>query len=117
MSLPTVFLSHKHLIHLDPKLEIIRMKFYNCSTQYKSKNVFGKYKQLASEKGVPVICYYGVSHHGKGLVDPMSGFESKGPSRKAFFTQDSHYGGASHYLLMITRSTILSVSPRKSIIN
>ena len=40
----------KHLIHLDPELEIIRIKSDNCSTQYKSKNVFGKYKQLASEK-------------------------------------------------------------------
>lgn len=30
------------LIHLDPKLEIIRIKSDNCSTQYKSKNVFSK---------------------------------------------------------------------------
>ena len=54
----------KHLIHLDPELEIIRIKSDNCSTKCASKNIFGKYKQLASEKGIPVICYHGVSSHG-----------------------------------------------------
>ena len=86
----------EHLIKIDPELEIIRIKSDNCSTQYKSKNVFGKYKQLASEKGISVICYYGVSGHGKGLVDAMSGFGAKGPLRKAVVTQDLHYDCASN---------------------
>ena len=90
MSLPTVLLSHKHLIHLDPKLEIIRIKFDNCSTQNKSKIVFGKYKQLASEKGIPVICHYADSSHGKGLVDAISDFRAKDPLRKAVVIQDLH---------------------------
>ena len=32
----------KHLIDLEPELEIIRIKSDNCSTQYKPKNIFGK---------------------------------------------------------------------------
>ena len=109
----------EHLTHLDPELEIIRIKSDNCSTQYKSKNVFGKYKQLASEKGIPVICYYWVFGHGKGLVDVMSGFGAKGPLRKAVVTQDLHCDCASNIVSflkdvsIITRSTILSLSLRK----
>ena len=94
MSLPHSFV--EHLIHLEPELEIVRIKSDNCSTQYKSKNIFHKYKQLASDKGIPVICYYGVSSHGKGLVDAMSGFGAKGPLWKAVVTQDLHYDCASN---------------------
>ena len=71
----------KHLIHLDPELEIIRIKSVTCSTQYKCKYVFGKIKKLASERGIPVVCYHGVSGHGKRFVDAMSGFRAKGSLR------------------------------------
>ena len=68
----------------------------NYSTQYKSKNAFGKYKQPASEKGIPVIYYYGVSSDGERLVDAMSGFGAKGPLRKVVATQDLDYDCASN---------------------
>ena len=51
----------EHLIHLDPELEIIRIKFLELELL---------------EKGIPVICY-GVCGHGKRLVDAMSGFGAK----------------------------------------
>ena len=66
----------EHLIHLDPELEIIRIKFLELELL---------------EKGIPVICY-GVSGHGKGLVDAMSSFGAKGLLRNAVVTQDLHYG-------------------------
>ena len=47
-------------------------------------------------KSIPVICYYGVSAHGKELVDVMSGFGAKGPLKKAVVTQDLHYYCASN---------------------
>ena len=34
---------------------------------------------------------FGVSRHGKGLVDVMSGFVVKDPLRKAVVTEDLHY--------------------------
>ena len=34
---------------------------------------------------------FGVSRHGKGLVDVMSGFGVKDPLRKAVVTEDLHY--------------------------
>ena len=84
-----------HVIQLDPINSIISLKSDNCSTQYKCKYVCGKYKELAMEKGFPVIAYFGASGHGKGLVDAMSGFGVKGPLRRAVVTQDLHYDSAS----------------------
>ena len=69
----------------------VRITSDNCSMQYKCKYVSGKYKQLASEIGIPIIHYFGVSGHGKGLIDPMSGFGFKGPLRKVVITEDLHY--------------------------
>ena len=40
------------------------------------------------------LCYFGVSGHGKGLVDAMSGFGVKSPLRKAVVTEDLHYDSA-----------------------
>ena len=74
--------------------QFLRIKSDNCSMQYKCKYVFGKYNQLTSETGIPIICYFGVSGHGKGLVDAMSGFGVKGPLRKAVVTEDLHYDSA-----------------------
>ena len=48
--------------------------------------MFGKCAELAAERGAPVVWYYGVSGHGKGLVNAMSGFGVKGPLRKAVVT-------------------------------
>ena len=76
-----------HVLQLDPNFSIIRLKSDNCSTQYKCKYVCGKYKELAMEKGVPAIDYFGASGHGKGLVDAMSGFGVKGPLRRAVITR------------------------------
>ena len=73
--------------------QFLRIKFDNCSTQYKCKYVFGKYKLLASEIGIPIICYFGVSGHGKDLVDAMSGFGVKDPLRKAV-VKDLHNDSA-----------------------
>ena len=69
-------------------LSFIRFKSDNCSTQYKCKYVFGKCAELAAERGVPVIWYYGVTGHRKGLVNAISGFGVKGPLRKAVVTED-----------------------------
>ena len=74
--------------------QFLHVKSDSCSMQYKCKYVFGKYKQLASEIGIPIICYFGVPGHGKGLVDAMSGFSVKGPLRKAVVTEDLHYDSA-----------------------
>ena len=41
-----------------------------------------------------VIVYYGVSGHGKGLVDMMSGFGVKGPLRRAVITSNFSYSNA-----------------------
>ena len=41
-----------------------------------------------------VIVYYGVSGHGKGLVDAMSGFGVKQPVRKAIIQKDWFFNSA-----------------------
>ena len=71
--------------------QFLRIKYDNCSIQYKCKYVFGKDKQLAFEIGIPLIYCFDVSGHGKGLVDAMSGFGVTGPLRKAVVTEDLHY--------------------------
>ena len=105
-----------HVLQLDPN-SIIHLKSDNCSTKYKCKYVCGKYKELAMEKGVPVIAYFGASSHGKGLVDAMSGFGVEGPLRRAVKTQYLLYNSTSDRLLyhfcqiclaMILRNTIMS---------
>lgn len=55
------------------------LKSDNCSTQYESRHVFFRYKKLSMELRNTFIVYYGVSGHGKGLVDPMGGFGVKTP--------------------------------------
>ena len=67
-----------HLLEQDDP-EIIRLKSDNCSTQYKSKYVFKQWQLLAQKSEKIVLVYYGVSGHGKGLVDAMSAFRVKGP--------------------------------------
>ena len=41
-----------------------------------------------------MLVYYGVSGHGKGLVDAMSAFRVKGPLRRAVVTLDFSYSNS-----------------------
>ena len=63
--------------------DILRFKSDNCSTQYKSKYNFNFWYSLAKKLNQTIIVCYGVSGHGKGLVDAMSGFGVKGRIRRA----------------------------------
>ena len=60
---------------------IIRFKSDNFSMQYKSKTVFAFWRELALKHQKLFLVFYGVAGHGKGLVDYMSGFGAKTPSR------------------------------------
>ena len=70
------------------------MKSDNCSCQYKCRFLFAFYKNLAKQLDKPVIAYYGVCGHGKGLVDAMSAFGVKTPLRRAVVTDDLEYSSA-----------------------
>ena len=83
------------ILELNHPCNIMRLKSDNCSTQYKCKHVFKRWQILAKETSKTVIVYYGVSGHGKGLVDAMSGFEVKGPLRREVITSDLNYSNAS----------------------
>ena len=48
---------------------IFRFKSDNCSQQYKSRFVFANWRALAKKYSKTILLYYGVSGHGKGLVD------------------------------------------------
>ena len=61
----------------------------NCATQYKCKWVFKYWQSVAIRKQKKVIIYYGVSGHGKGTVDGMSGFGVKQPLRRAVTTNEN----------------------------
>ena len=67
-----------HILEQDDP-EIIRLESDNCSTQYKSKYVLKQWHLMAQKSEKVVLVYYGVSCHGKGLVDAMSAFRLKGP--------------------------------------
>ena len=69
----------ERIISLEVLPDIIRFKSDNCSTQYKSKYVFSSWSSLLKKLSRNVVVYYGVSEHGKGLVDVMSAFEVKNP--------------------------------------
>ena len=85
----------RHLNEIETEQSsIIRVKSDNCSVQYKSKKVFRFWRMFAQETHKTIIVYYGVSGHGKGLVDAMSAFGVKTPLRRAVVTEDFHYGGA-----------------------
>ena len=74
-----------------PNAKVIRFKSDNCSTQYKCKYIFQKWRELAKKLNKTFIIYYGASGHGKGLVDAMSGFGVKTPMRKAIITDNFFY--------------------------
>lgn len=90
-----------NLTSLSNEASFVRFKSDNCSTQYKCKYVFGKFAELAAERGAPVVWCYGVSGHGKGLVNAMSGFGVKGPLRKAVVTEDLFYDNANDILIYL----------------
>ena len=58
----------------DNNLDIIRFKSDNCACKYKCKYLFVLFRNLAMYLNKTIIYYYGVSAHGKGLVDAMGGF-------------------------------------------
>ena len=74
--------------------DTIRIRMDNCAVQYKCKSVFAGYRKLAMETKKPVMIYYGVPGHGKGLVDAMSGFGVKSPLRHLIQTEDYYYKSA-----------------------
>ena len=90
-------------------------QIYNCSTKYESKYVFKQLQLLAADTMKSVIVYYGVSDHGKGLVDAMSGFEVKGSLRRAVTTSNLGYSDSieiDNFLIykifeMMTQSSLL----------
>ena len=90
-----------HLLSLDNKVPLIHLKCGPCSTQHKCKHVFGKCMGLAIMKDVSVILHYGISGHGKGLVDAASGFGVKGPLRKAVVTKDLPYENANNIVTFL----------------
>ena len=68
---------------------IFSFKSDNCSQQYKSRFVFANWR--ASQYNKTIILYYGVSGHGKGLVDSMSNFRVKGPLQKSIITEKKFF--------------------------
>ena len=54
---------------------------------------FGSWQSLAINTQKPLIAY-GVTGHGKGLVDAMSGFGVKGPLSRAVILEDFTYNSA-----------------------
>lgn len=67
---------------------VLRIKSDNCSIQYCCLWVFRVYSELAKELDKPVILYYGINGHGRGLVDAMSGFSVKTPLRNSIVKDD-----------------------------
>ena len=83
-----------HILSDELDENMIRVKSDNCSTQYKCKWVFGFYHNLEIEKQVKILVCYGVSGHGKGLVDAMSSFSVNAPLLRAVITNDFFYNRA-----------------------
>ena len=63
-----------------------------CNT--KCRYVFAAYSKLSKNINLPIIAYYGVPGHGRGLVDAMSGFGLKDPLRRAIITDDFFFNNA-----------------------
>ena len=76
--------------------QVIRFKSDNCVVQYKSKRVFGFWRNLAKELDRTIIVYYGGAGHSKGLVDAASGFGVKDPIRKAIIVEDWFFNSANN---------------------
>ena len=70
---------------------ILRFKSDNCSSQYKYKWVFRFWSSLAKKLNTKIIIYYGVSGHGKVLVDVIGVFGVKSPLTRVVITQNLDY--------------------------
>ena len=70
---------------------IFHFKSDHCAQQYKSRYVFGNWKDLPQENNKTLIVYYVASWHGKGLVDSMSSFGVKAPIRESIVTEFSFF--------------------------
>ena len=92
----------EHILSLEVLPVIIRFKSDDCSTQYKSEYVFS-FWSLAKKLSRNVIVYYGVSGHGKGLVDAMSAFGVKNLIRKAAWVEDFSYKKAADIYNYLTQ--------------
>jgi hypothetical protein len=66
----------------------------NCSTQYKSKFVFGQMEQISKKYEINIFWFYGAPGHGRGLVDCMSSFGCKAPLKSAIITEDEFFSCA-----------------------
>ena len=80
-----------HLMRNNEQCLIFCFKSGNCSQQYKSCFVFANRTALAKKYNKTTILYYGVSGHGKGLVDFMSSFRVKGPCQKSIITEKKFF--------------------------
>ena len=56
--------------------------------------MFKQWQLLAQKSEKIMLVHYGVSGHGKGLVDTMSAFEVKGPLRRVVITSDFSYSNS-----------------------
>ena len=73
----------------------MKLKFHNLNLTTVhasiSTNVFYFWQSLAKEHKKNYIIHYGVSGHGKGQVDAMSGFGVKSPLHKAIVIENFFY--------------------------
>ena len=77
-----------------PEQSIIRKKPDNCSTQYKCRWTFGENREREMTSKKTIVCYYGSSGHGRGLVDGMSSWGVKNPLRKEIINNDFYMNSA-----------------------
>ena len=70
---------------------VLRFKSDNCSSQYCCKFLLPFYKDLAQKLAKPVLLYYGVNGHGRGVIDACSGFGVKSVVRRTIVTHDFFY--------------------------
>ena len=80
---------------------LLRIKSDNCGTQYCCRFVFESYLKLSKQIDKPIILYYGINGHRKGLVDAMSGFGVKSPLRRAIVTNDFLFNTAEELELFL----------------
>ena len=80
-----------HLYSLNKKTMVFRVKSDNCAEQFKNRYVFGFWEHFSQTNNIPVLLFYGMAGHGKGLVDSMSSFGVKMPIRKAIVREDFWY--------------------------
>ena len=78
----------EHLLQSHSENSISRFKSDNCATQYKCKWIFRFWSTFALNKKTKVTVYYGVSGHGKRLVDAMSAFRVKSPLLRAVVSKN-----------------------------